>query len=142
MDKKELILVALSPAKGELHTPVQVQKLLFVIEANISESLGGKHFRFKPYHYGPFDKDVYEELKKLASEGYVEINNTHGWNSYKLTRKGQKKGDKLFKTCDKEIRKYIKEVSQFVRALSFTELVVAIYKAYPEMRKNSVFVSS
>lgn len=34
---------------------------------------------------------------------------------------------------------YIERVSTFVRGLSFTQLVSAIYKAYPEMRANSVF---
>lgn len=142
MKKRELLLIALSPAKGEFHTPVQVQKLIFLIESNISEYLGGRHFKFKPYHYGPFDKNVYEELRGLAEEGYVDIVETQGWSSYRLTAKGQKEGDKLFKSLEKEdIRKYIKDVSEFVRSLSFTDLVAAIYKAYPEMRKNSVFIS-
>jgi hypothetical protein len=40
---------------------------------------------------------------------------------------------------DEQARDYIDRESIFVRSLSFPELVAAIYKAYPEMRANSVF---
>jgi hypothetical protein len=40
---------------------------------------------------------------------------------------------------DKKAIAYIRQASEFVRSLSFTQLVSAIYKAYPEMRENSVF---
>jgi hypothetical protein len=33
----------------------------------------------------------------------------------------------------------IKILSEFVRKLSFSELVSAIYKEYPEMKKYSIF---
>jgi hypothetical protein len=39
MEKRDIILAAMSPAKGESHTPVQVQKLLFLIDRNISDKI-------------------------------------------------------------------------------------------------------
>jgi len=69
----------------------------------------------------------------------VDINKD-GWvKMYRLTVNGQIEGERLLKTLPQKAQDYIKEVSDFVRRLSFSQLVGAIYKAYPEMRANSVF---
>ena len=52
------------------------------------------------------------------------------------------KAAELSAGIDEPVMSYIKEVSKFVRALSFADLVSAIYKAYPEMKANSVFTGS
>ena len=138
MTRQELVLAALSPAKGELYTPVQVQKLFFLIDENISRTVGGPHFHFEPYHYGPFDQTVYAELDRLARMGLVDV--TRGrWNTYRLTLAGQAKGEELLNSLDAPAAAYIRSVSKFVRDLTFTQLVAAIYRAYPAMRERSVF---
>lgn len=139
MERKDLVLAVLSSAKGALHSPVQVQKMFFLVDENISEYVGGKYFCFKPWSYGPFDNSVYIELEELAKEGFIEICPQQTWRSYRLTEKGQAKGEKLFKGLNKNARDYIREISIFVRGLTFTQLVSVIYKEYPEMRTNSVF---
>lgn len=138
MHRPEIVLAALAPARGGEFSPVQVQKLFFLIDREIAGLVDGPHFNFKPYDYGPFDKHVYHELDRLAVEGLVTI--SHGrWQSYRLTPAGQERGDTLLASLPATARKYIEEAAAFVRSLSFTELVSAIYKAYPEMRANSVF---
>jgi len=139
MTRQELVLAALSPAQGALHTPVQVQKLLFLIETNLVNLVDdGPHFHFEPYHYGPFDRAVYDELLRLSSQGYVDIMQDR-WNSYRLTVEGQRQGERLLSTLDEQARDYITTISSFVRSLTFTQLVAAIYRAYPAMRERSVF---
>ena len=133
------MLAALSVAGGATHTPVQVQKLFFLIDQEISKHIGGKHFDFEPYNYGPFDRAVYQELEMLAAKGYVEFVPQSTWSSYRLTEDGQAKGEEYLAKLDKKAVSYIRDVSEFVRSLSFTQLVSAIYKAYPKMRENSVF---
>jgi len=141
MDKKEIILAALAVGEGAIHTPVQVQKLLFLIDKNISHSIGGPFFDFQPYAYGPFDKQISRLLYLLHEDGDVEIirNPALQWVKYRLTTQGQKKGEAIINSVSKEIKNYFKKLSKFVRSLTFAELVSAIYKAYPEMRVNSVF---
>lgn len=138
MDTREFILAALAPANGAEHTPVQVQKLFFVLQKEIPAQTGESHFNFEPYDYGPFDVGVYRKLEELSQEGMVEI--IHGkWNSYRLTNSGQEKGKEILEKLDSPIQEYIVKLSQFVRSLSFSELVSTIYKAYPDMKANSVF---
>lgn len=139
MDGKELILASLFPAKDSTHTPVQVQKLLFLIDTEIPSRVGGPYFRWQPYNYGPFDKTVYDRLRELRDEGFVEMVPDWNWNSYRLTSAGQALAEQIFGRIDPIGQKFIRDASGFVQKLSFSDLVSAIYKAYPDMRKNSVF---
>lgn len=143
MEKKDFVLGVLAASNEAEHTPVQVQKLFFIIDKEISKSMGGPYFNFTAYDYGPFDSQVYFELKKLEEEGDVEIlQGVSGLRRYRLTVQGQGKGMNLLKSWDRKIADYIIALSGWVRSLTFTELVSAIYKTYPEMKANSVFRSA
>lgn len=138
MDAKSVVLAALAPAEGGVYSPVQVQKLIFILNEEIPKQFDGPHFNFEPYDYGPFDKKVYETLEALEKEGLVEIIRER-WNSYKLTPAGQARGNKLVSDLNNTAMQYLINLSKFVRSLSFSELVSAVYKAYPKMKENSVF---
>jgi hypothetical protein len=118
---------------------VQVQKLFFLIDRNIAGLVDGPHFAFTPYHYGPFDKDVYEAIRALEREDLADFVPERTWTNYRLTVAGQAEGKRQLNELPPEARDYIGRVSEFVLALSFTQLVSAIYSEYPEMRANSVF---
>lgn len=143
MDRKDLLIAALSGADAHAFTPVQIQKLLFLVEMNVSQKVGGPFFAFKPYDYGPFDPAVYEELRNLVQSGDVdEVPTGRGWSKHSLTENGLSKGINLLSTMPPEISDYIVRAAQFVSNQSFSGLVSAIYKAYPEMKVNSVFRGS
>ena len=144
MERLDLILAAMSPAGNDSFSPVQVQKLFFLLDMNIAKQTAGPHFNFEPYDYGPFDKQVYLELKKLRDDGLVEIfdANRYGTVTYQLTNKGHRIGEEALRKLPGSVQKYIGEVVKFIRSLPFAELVSAIYKAYPAMKVNSVFVQT
>ncbi|MGH2359352.1 MAG: hypothetical protein ACRDGM_02265 [bacterium] len=139
MDSKNIVLAGLAVGAGAVHTPVQVQKLFFLIDRNIPKLVEGPHFSFRPYNYGPFDEAVYRALEQLACEGLVELVPDYKWTSYRLTAEGQRRGEQLLASLPSDAVEYIRRVSDFVRSLSFTQLVSSIYNAYPDMRENSVF---
>ncbi|MBU1999320.1 MAG: hypothetical protein KKE64_07500 [Candidatus Omnitrophica bacterium] len=143
MDRKEIVLAALAASNGAEHTPVQVQKLFFVVDREISQLVGGPFFNFVAYDYGPFDSDVYNVLRQLGEDGNAETlyYRPSGFRRYKLTAQGQEKGTSILQGLDKKASEYIVALSGWIRKLSFAELVSAIYKAYPEMKANSVFRS-
>jgi len=139
MDRREILLAALAPAAREPYTPVQLQKMMFLIDREVPDLVGGTHFHFQPYNYGPFDRAVYDELEVLESQGYVETMGVHTWRNYRLTKAGQELGDTILGGLPPEAQDYLRRVSEFVRSLTFRELVLAIYKAFPDMKENSVF---
>jgi len=139
MSRQELILAALSTARGGSFSPVEIQKMFFLIDKNIPEEVCGPHFDFKPWNYGPFDKSVYFEMNKLSDEGLVNIEHFGRLRSYKNSIEGQSKGEELFSQLSEKAKKYIADISYFVRKCTFSQLVTAIYRDYPEMKVNSVF---
>ena len=141
MSKEDFVLAVMSPASGDPYSPVQIQKLLFLVDRRVSpELVGGRHFNFYPHHYGPFDKSVYSTLKSLHDLKMVTITDSlTNYRDYALTPRGLEVGRKEFRTFPRNVRSYIRKISRFVRDCSFSQLLSAIYSAYPEMRENSVF---
>jgi uncharacterized protein YwgA len=140
-DRQKLMLSALATAERGALSPVQVQKLFFLIDKKLSGSLGGQLFKFEPYDYGPFDANVYVELEALKQQGLVEIDGSSAQpqRRYSLTEEGQAIGAELLGQQDQQVRESFKLLCDFVRKLGFRELVSAIYKSYPDMKVNSVF---
>ena len=141
MDKRKFMLASMCPAGTGSFSPVQVQKLFFLLDRNIGEQIGGRHFEFVPYDYGPFDSAVYHELEEMEDDGLVEVieQNRFGRRTYRLTDQGLKDGKDAFSELDEPIQEYTVRLVDWVRSLTFTQLVSAIYNSYPEMKENSVF---
>lgn len=139
MNRQELILVAMASAKDAAYSPVQLQKLLFLIEKNVPNIIEGAGFDFYAHHYGPFSTWLCRDLEGLARENQVDVIQTGTFRSHRLTPGGFEQGDKLLKKIAPHIAEYLGRVSSFVLQANFSELVSAIYKAYPEMKVNSVF---
>jgi uncharacterized protein len=141
MQREELVLAAMAPGGGYRYAPVQVQKLFFLIDRQIPQLVDGPHFDFQPYHYGPFDRSVYDQLDELALQGLVTIDSTSSPRTFALTADGVERGNAFFAGLSEPARDFMGRASHFVRTQSFASLVSAIYKAFPEMRANSVFQS-
>jgi uncharacterized protein YwgA len=138
-DRDSTILAALAPAAREDLTPVQVQKLFFLIDRNFAKELGGALYSFTPYNYGPFDRQVYDDLERLAKTGEIELTPDRTWFNFRLSEVGLVKAQESFSSLEPPVQDYFRRVNEFVRKMSFTQLVAAIYRAYPEMKANSVF---
>lgn len=139
MTRQEYMLAALS-GSGQSATfqPVHVQKLFFLIDREIAGLVGGPHFDFRPYDYGPFDSSVYSELDRMSKEGLIVISKGY-YRSYRLTDDGFEIGQRILKEMDPKASDFIERVSKWIRRLSFSQLVSAIYKRYPDMKAASVF---
>lgn len=132
------MLAALAADPGEW-TPVQVQKMFFLLEQRAAHVVG-RHWSFKPYDYGPFDAGVYRELERLGERGLVVISpDGQGSRRYRLTEPGRAEGARVLASLAPSTAEYIGRLAAWVRSLSFAQLVSAIYRDFPEMKVNSVF---
>lgn len=141
---KEDIVLATMAAGGEgaRFEPVQIQKILFLIDEKVSrsvQSVGGPHFNFQPYDYGPFDRDVYRVLDSLSDKGEVSTAPVRWYCDYGLTSQGYEKGQKNLDLLGDRAKKEIGKVVEWASRVSFDELVSTIYQQYPKMKKRSVF---
>jgi len=141
MERKDWALLAIAAARGDALTPVQLQKSLFLLGQEFPTVVGGGYYKFAPYNYGPFDRDVYVDAEVLATEGLVALQNSPGqtWVEYRATQEGLGKAEQLRRPLDANVAQYITDVVAWTRGLSFQSLVRAIYAKYPHFRENSVF---
>ena len=140
--RQELVLAALTAGQSNSElSPVQAQKLFFLIDKNVADAIGGEQYNFEPYDYGPFDSAVYSDLDWLSvpEEGCVEIVRSGRYRTYRLTERGRQIGQQRLDQLNAETRDYFGRAKDWVKRLSFQGLVRAVYQAYPEMRANSIF---
>jgi hypothetical protein len=141
MPRSEIVLAALAAAGGAALTPVQVQKLFFLADENISQYVGGKYFQFEPRDYGPFDSSVYREIDALRIDNLAEMEEL-GFaprRQYRLTPEGQARGERILGFMPPEASDYLRRLVSWIRNQTFEQLVTAIYRQYPDMKANSVF---
>jgi uncharacterized protein YwgA len=138
LDRQEEALVALHAFPAGQATPVQAVKMLFLMEKEAADGIGGAKYRFVPYDYGPFDQGVYVELEDLARRGLVEVVEGRP-RVYRLTETGRVEAAKAMARLDENVSGLISRIGIWMSRLTFAQLVTAIYDRYPEMRANSIF---
>jgi uncharacterized protein len=139
LDARRIALAGLAAAPGMALTRVQAQKLYFLIDRQLADRLDGPAFNFVPYHYGPYDKNVYRILEELAVQGLVALYPSGARQTFQLTPRGEISASRELASLPQEVSRHIVQLATWVRTLSFSDLITAIYRAYPEMRANSVF---
>ena len=136
----DILLASMAAGGTEAqYDPVRVQKLLFLIDREIPHYVDGPHFHFEPFHYGPFDKAVYEVLAELAEQGKVSIDTTRRYNQYSLTDSGHERGAAVLGTLPEPAALYMEHAAHWIRCVPFRSLLSAIYKRYPDTAVNSIF---
>ena len=140
MDKEDFLVMVVAAGKDKPLTPVQVQKSLFLIAQQVP-GLPEDFYEFEPYHYGPFNRQIYQDADALRETGMVwrMKHERGGWTDTIATYSGRERAVELEKELDAEVVKYIHDVVEWTQRLSFSELVSAIYRDYPDYRQNSVF---
>ena len=144
-DRREFVLAGMQPANQREFTPVQIQKLFFLLQDLAADSHaldlanGHTHFTFEPYHYGPFDKGVYAQIECLRREGLAAIGMREpAIRTYRLTPEGQELANSIYGRMDQPTQRLLSNVVTWVLAQNFNQLVKAVYAAYPDMAANSI----
>ena len=160
-----LLLRAGGSAKGSagrLDGITRLEKLLFLAteEESISD-LVTEPFVFKPYHYGPYSKEIYEAVELLEEAGLLVDERFLGENQldeaeelaldvadeqgverrFRLTEPGEKVADLLASRRPEAFRK-LTEVKERYGELSLKRLIRYVYSKYPEYAEQSVISES
>jgi uncharacterized phage-associated protein len=140
-DRNSVLLFALAAAPERSLTPVQVQKIAFLIAQEAKKLAPKPFYKFVAYNYGPFDPAIYNDLNKYAEEGLVAVEQPPGTRvrRYRLTPEGLE-SIQSYEMESSPLVSYIAKATEWVTSLSFPDLVRAIYSRYPSFKKNSVFV--
>jgi len=138
MKTRDWLLITVNAAGDEGLSPVQLQKTLFLI----GQTLNLKSFyNFTPYSYGPFDSQVYSDAEELSANGQININydKARTYPRYIISDKGQDQSVVLEKKIKNTEVELVHKTTEFVKRLSFKQLLKIVYEAYPSFAVNSIF---
>ena len=123
---------------GEIRGKTKLQKLVFLLdkELNIIRDHG---YNFVRYRYGPFSKELIEDVEMLILIGLVKTEEeVKEFNSeevtivvYKLTDRGKNIARKAYNELTDEEKRRINKLKEF-NAKSARSLTVYVHRRYPE----------
>ena len=143
MERRDWALLTLAAAEGAELTPVQLQKVLFLLGERQRDKVGRGFYAFRPYNFGPFSADVYSDAGQLEREGLAVIDRGapgRNWSLYAATPAGVARAREVAQQAPEGLPDYVGRLVQWARSLTFQELVSAVYAAYPAQRANSIFI--
>jgi len=135
----DILLQIFVSAKGEPISPVQLQKVAFLVGDQCKdEELPEDYYEFKPYDYGPFNSQIYSDAEELAAQGLVliDLDSSGTRRQYRATFKSR---DEDMTAISQGVRNYIEQAVDWATSLTFRQLVSSIYEHYPQYKVNSVF---
>jgi uncharacterized protein len=140
LSKSDWNLLVLT-ASDSATSPVQLQKILFLIGKNLPTQTQNGFYDFRPYDYGPFDATVYSDAEQLSIDGLVTIRLSQSgkWREYLPSPKGFQKAEEIKQGLPTDLTKYLQDLVLWVKSLDFEQLVKYIYREYPDYKVNSVF---
>lgn len=118
--------------------PVRAQKLLFLIDREVSERIGGPYFDFRPHRSGPFDPALYRVLDDLARVKDVRFDDSGRCRRYLLSDKGHGRGAAVLDRLPEPIGKYLRDAARWVRLTPYRRMLAAIYRQYPDTAVDGV----
>ncbi len=156
-----LILLLYEPQRRGIRCITRIMKYLFLLmrEKGLNRYVKD-YYEFTLHKYGPFAKELYEDLENLQKAGKVEkikvrklqvsplekeisdFFEEDGWRfEYRLTNKGVKLARGLVKganAIDKGIMNSIEEIKARYGKYPLLKLLEYIYETYPEYQEKSV----
>ena len=147
IDKRTLLLAILCLSKGKvIRGKTRLAKMVYIVEYKLLERglIETPPFHYTWYKYGPFNKEVFDEMEKLVKEGLVElgyktkvirfmeaplevVTETH----YRLVGRG---------LCEKldipaELTEVIRETVQSLEDLPLSMIIRKVYREVPLDRR-------
>ncbi|WP_257300786.1 helix-turn-helix transcriptional regulator [Haloarchaeobius sp. FL176] len=127
----------------------RLQKLVFLMEQELNEvltaSLDSSDYNFIPYDYGPFSKELYDDLDSLEEDGLIEVEEEPMADGkvkyiYRLTERGQRwVQDQLADSNSETAYSLAEALAAEYNDMLLSDLIDEVYAEYPEYAENSVW---
>lgn len=141
MDILLLLLSAEGPT-GRINEPIEgktrLQKELFLSQKKMETHSISRPYSFRPYHYGPYCKDIYNDIEWLKEKGIIEESSAHSpfgeiVRSFRLTNLGIQETQKMIdKRNLNEQYNIVKEVKRKFNSMSVVKLVEFTHREYAD----------
>jgi uncharacterized protein YwgA len=127
----------------------RLQKLVFLMEQELDEvataSLDSPDYNFIPYDYGPFSKELYDDLDSLEEAGLIEVEEEPMADGkvkyiYQLTEQGESwVQNQLVDSSADKAHSLAEHLASEYNDMLLSDLIDEVYAEYPVYAKNSVW---
>ena len=139
MTRAEILLAVLATGgEGASFSIFRLQKLLFLIDQEASDFIGGRHFQFSAGEFGPYDVQLHKELGLLVENAEILVDDLTSVSALALTTKGRRCGIQMLQCLSDEARQVITDLTRWMLSRSVEEILAKIFDRYPEMAENSI----
>ncbi len=146
MIERELLPLSLLMANSgeKIEGRTRMQKLVFLMqeEYNQADRLPGT-YTYVPYDYGPFARDLYDDLDRLEEQGVIEeereqmADGSYKYN-YVLTDKANQYLSRFSEEELETTRRLAEQIKSEFNDTRLPKLLDYVYSEYPEYAENSV----
>ena len=123
---------------GVAFDPIRAQRLLFLMDREVSARIGGPYFDFRPCDFGPFDGAVYPVLDDLVRTGDLRVDASGRSTRYLLTDMGYRRGAVVLGELPRPLAEYLRDAARWVRLTPYGPMLAGIHRRYPDTAVNSV----
>jgi type I restriction enzyme S subunit len=116
-----------------LMTALMKYTFLFQMEGNGQRRL----YHFVPYHYGPFAKQLYEDLQGLVQDGVVRVENDQDEEKTRITLVDTDKADEMLADMPEDVKADVASIVETYGSLDHRNLLKTVYKKYPAYARKS-----
>jgi len=129
----------------EIQGRTRFQKMAFLMN-DLAEERGIDPYEFLEYDYGPFTKELYEDLERLEELGVVEESTQRVYRSqrhdYRLTESGVHRTKQLKANANNEDVDFLFDAAEEIvnahGGKSIKEVLDYVYDENPEYKERSV----
>ncbi|MER3466982.1 MAG: hypothetical protein C4340_07900, partial [Armatimonadota bacterium] len=94
-------------------------------------------YRFVPYHFGPFAKELYADLEKLQEEGLVRVESDPEEDKTKIILADPAGADELLADLPEDLKEDAATILETYGHLDHYSLLKTVYEKYPAYAKKS-----
>jgi len=116
-----------------LVTALMKYAFLFQMEGNGRP----RYYQFVPYHYGPFAKEIYNDLERLKADGLVSVENDTEEDKTRLTLADPSKAEAALADFPDDFKEDVTAILDAYGDLDHNALLKTVYEKYPAYAKKS-----
>jgi type I restriction enzyme S subunit len=96
-----------------------------------------RYYQFVPYHYGPFAKEIYDDLERLKADGLVSLENDTEEDKTRLTLVDPSKAEAALADFPDDLKEDVTAILDAYGDLDHNALLKTVYEKYPAYAKKS-----
>ncbi|KXB07319.1 hypothetical protein AKJ52_00485 [candidate division MSBL1 archaeon SCGC-AAA382C18] len=145
MLKKKLLPLALIYTGGEaIEGRTRLQKMIFLAQQDMEDSV--ETYDYEPYDYGPFSKELYDDIDDLVDEGIIKeqkekLDDGRIKYFYEMSEEGQEIIEsKMDNNKDfHDLKEKMEDIKSTYNKKNLRDLLNEVYSRYPKYAEESVF---